>query len=69
MRHRQVGYAHRPQAATRQHGEHQLVAAVLRSDSMNDKLPNDWLEAIIVTVCLVAIAGGALAMYDLAQRV
>ena len=57
---------HRP---TRQHGERQLVAAVLRSDNMNDKLPNDWLEAIIVTVCLVAIAGGALAMYDLAQRV
>ena len=34
-----------------------------------DKFPNDWLEAIIVTVCLVAIAGGALAMFDLVQRV
>lgn len=53
---------------TRQHGEHQLIAAVLRSDNMNDKLPNDWLEAVIVTICLVAIAGGALAMYDLALR-
>ena len=58
---------------TRQHGEHQLIAAVLRSDNMNDKdsndrLCNDALEAIVITICLVAIAGGALAMYDLVQR-
>ena len=39
------------------------------SNDNNDRLCNDWLEAIIITICLVAIAGGALAMYDLAQRV
>ena len=62
MRHRQTRQ-HR-----RQSGEQQLISLVLRSDSMNDKIPNDWLEAVIVTICLVAIAGGALAMFDLVQR-
>ena len=32
-----------------------------------DKFPNDWFEVAVVTVCIVAIAGGALALYSLAQ--
>ena len=60
MRHRQTRQ-HR-----RQSGEQQLVSLVLRSDNM-DKFPNDWLEATIVTVCIVAIAGGALALFSMMQ--
>jgi len=34
---------------------------------MNDRVPNDWLEGIVITVALLAITGGLYFLWTLEQ--
>lgn len=37
------------------------------SDAFSDRIPNDWLEAVVILVALVALSGGAYMLYGLSQ--
>ena len=43
------------------------LAVWRRSDEMNDRVPNDWLEVLAVTMALVAIGGGLYFLWTLEQ--
>ena len=43
------------------------LALSRRGDGMNDRVPNDWLEGIAITVALFAIAGGLYFLWTLEQ--
>ena len=39
----------------------------IASDALSDRIPNDWLEAVVILVALVALSGGAYTLYSLSQ--
>jgi len=39
-----------------------------RHDDLGDSFPNDWLESLIIVTALIAMSGGAYALYYLAQQ-
>jgi hypothetical protein len=39
-----------------------------RHDDLGDRIPNDWLEAVIILSALITMSGGAYFMYHLAQQ-
>ena len=39
----------------------------IASDALSDRIPNDWLEAVVILVALVALSGGAFMLYELSQ--
>ena len=36
---------------------------------MNDKVPNDWIEVVAITVAIIGVSGGLIALWHLAQQV
>jgi hypothetical protein len=51
-----------PSQSRREHG------VPRRHDDLGDRIPNDWLEAVIIFTALAAMSGGAYFMYYLAQQ-
>ena len=41
----------------------------IASDALSDRIPNDWLEAVVILVALVSLSGGAYMLYELSQMV
>jgi hypothetical protein len=39
-----------------------------RDDDLGDRIPNDWLEFLIILVAGVAVFGGFVALYYLSQQ-
>lgn len=39
----------------------------IASDALSDRIPNDWLEAVVILVALVAVSGGAYMLYELSH--
>ena len=41
----------------------------IASEAFSDRVPNDWLEAVVILLALFALSGGAFMLYELSQMV
>lgn len=39
----------------------------IASEAFSERVPNDWLEAVVILIALVALSGGAYTLYQLSQ--
>ena len=44
------------------------VSVERRHDDLGNRVPNDWLEALVIFVAGVGVFGGFVALYYLAQQ-
>ncbi len=46
-----------------------LSVSKRQGDHLGDRIPNDWLEAVVIFLALMAITGAGVMMYHLAGKV